>query len=58
MNPPPSQCPQCGGVLVPDVHVAIKGHKLAMLSTLVHDPEIQRAIPNMQTGAGAMLKWH
>ena len=45
-------------VVPPILHIALKGHKLAMLATHLHDPGIHHAIPNMQIRAGAMLKWH
>ena len=59
MNAPLRQCLQSAGLLVPPIlHVALKGHKLAMIAAHLHNPGIQHAIPNMQIGARAMLKWH
>ena len=59
MNAPLNQCLQSASLLAPPIlHVALKGHKLAMLAVHLRNPGVQHAIPNMQIGAGAMLKWH
>ena len=39
MNAPLCQCLQSAGLLVPPIlHVALKGHKLAMLAAHLHNP--------------------